>query len=44
MFFFNDVMNHPLEAAVVFSFGLMFVVAIRWKTKRRFSNKRRTDK
>jgi hypothetical protein len=27
----NDVYNNPLEASVVFSFALMFVLAFRWR-------------
>jgi hypothetical protein len=28
-----DIINHPLEASVIFSFSLMCVIALRWKTK-----------
>jgi hypothetical protein len=31
MWFINEVYNNPLEASVVFSFALMFVLAFRWR-------------
>jgi hypothetical protein len=30
MMFFQNVINHPLEAGVVLSFGLVVVLAFRW--------------
>jgi hypothetical protein len=30
MAFFQDVINHPLEASVAFSFALTLVLALRW--------------
>jgi hypothetical protein len=30
MTFFQNVINHPLEASVVLSFGLLVVLAFRW--------------
>jgi hypothetical protein len=31
--FIIDVMTHPLEASVVFAFGLVAVLALRWKER-----------
>jgi hypothetical protein len=36
MMFFQNVINHLLEASIVFSFGLMFVLAFRLGPTARF--------